>query len=105
MANIFTQDQAAEIGNIISEQIAKAMGTPVSQPQPQHNLQEIHKDPAYLALIDAKKEIIKQLANPQYLMVRGGRNKGLLINQTKEALVTVNNEINEMFQGSTRIRI
>ena len=82
-----------------------AAQSPASQVVPTANVEEIHKDPCYLALIEAKKEIVLQLANPKYMVVRGSRNRGQLINQTKEALVTINNEINEMFQGSYTRRI
>ena len=91
------------VSNLVPQLIAAQI--PSQQVTTTANVEEIHKDPCYLALIEAKKDIVAQLANPKYMMVRGSRNRGQLINQTKEALVTINNEINEMFQGSYVRRI
>ena len=103
MSMILTEARVVEL-------ISKAISGLTAVQSPAHqvataNVEEIHKDPCYLALIEAKKDIVAQLANPKYMMVRGSRNRGQLINQTKEALVTINNEINEMFQGSYVRRI
>ena len=101
----------AKVRDIVSDVVSTlvpqliAAQSPAGQVVSTPNVEEIHKDPCYLALIEAKKDIVAQLANPKYMVVRGSRNRGQLINQTKEALVTINNEINEMFQGSYVRRI
>ena len=75
----------------------------VKAEEPETNVKEVIT-PELKQMLGVKADLVKQLANPRMVLLRGQRSTQW-INQTQESLNAVNAEIKDYRQGNTRIRV
>jgi|TARA_R100001530_G_C4197877_1_gene123943 hypothetical protein len=64
------------------------------------NVQEITKDPSVQAAHDTEAELLRQMANPRMVLVRGKKTTQL-VNQTKDSLDSIRAYMNDRNQFGT----
>ena len=89
-AGEFTPVQIEQISTIAAAAATEALKQLVKPAEAEGNVQHIDKDPAMNQADEAEASLLKQLANPRFMMVRG-RKGAQLINVTKQGLDAIGN--------------
>ena len=101
----FKADLLIEVKGIIADSLSAPAEAPVDPPkeEPETNVKEVIT-PELKQMLEVKADLVKQLANPRMVLLRGQRTTQW-INQTQESLNAVNAEIKDFRQGGTRVRV
>jgi len=86
----FTPVQIEQISTIAAQAATAALKQLVRPAEAEGNVQHIDKDPAMNQADEAEASLLKQLANPRFMMVRG-RKGAQLVNVTKQGLDAIAN--------------
>ena len=98
---MLTPEQVTEVTTKVTKAVAAALpATPA--PQATTNVQQIDKDPAMAQADEAEATLLKGLANPKYMMVRG-RKGCQLVNVTQQGLDAISNWKKERNQYNNTI--
>ena len=98
----FTQEQREEITEIVTQAVLSI--APQGTAQQAENVQTLDKDPAMSKADEAEAELLMQLANPKFMMVRGRRGTRL-VNVTQQSLDAIRNWKQERTQFGNTIAI
>ena len=101
---MFTQEQTDAITKIVTTAVTAAL--PAAQPATvtPENVQTLDKDPAMEHADEAEGKLLKQLTNPQFMMVRGRRGCRL-VNVTKDSLDAIRNWKQERNQFGNSVNV
>jgi hypothetical protein len=99
---MLTTDQLDQVSRVVEAAISKARNSTPAEPA--DNVQTLDKDPAMSQADEAEAALLKQLANPKFMMVRGRRGTRL-INVTQQSLDAIRNWKQERTQFGNTIAI
>jgi hypothetical protein len=86
----FTQEQVRAISDIVVKAVNTAVNARVSTANTPDNVEKLDKDPAMEQADKVEGELLAQLVNPKYMMVRG-RKGARLINVTQKGIESLAN--------------
>ena len=95
-----TVDERQEIAQIVTDTVKSLVPIvpKASKAVPTNdNITEVDKDPSISAAHEAEAELVKQLVNPKYMIVRGKKTTQL-VNQTQQSLDSVRSYLNDRNQ-------
>ena len=99
---MFTQEQTDAITKIVTTAVTAALPAPQAPETETNNVQKVDKDPAMNQADEAEADLLKQLAKPNFMMVRGRRGCQL-INITQQSLDAIANWKKERNQYNNTI--